>query len=349
MARQKKTRVPIPSELSALVLFSSDRACCVCHEKGSPIQIHHIDDDPSRNEFQNLAVLCLDCHNLTQIKGGFGRKLDADQVRLYRDHWVSLVAETRKSRKVDFKEAGDRQVGVELATTLTEINLEKEDYSQLAVLYKTYGNSMLRDKYVEKAIEEGVSDDSHCYLRAHIQGRPDLIPPDVVERVTQMLSSGPSASKTELARHFGDVGRSVASLQAYLEGISEDLESGNLFAAMFYLKEVVECDFPSVILPMALKEFRELGDLWWEVRTLQELGWDDELKEVVQGRRREIEQGGNPFLLRVLYEVDGNIDEYMGISAEIERSRVTVVNEETGYTYHVFRDDPDGDESGSSE
>lgn len=236
-----------------------------------------------------------------------------------------------------------------MATTLAEINLEKGDFAQLAVLYKTYGNTTLRDKYVEKAIGNGVSDDMHCYLRAHVQGKPELIPSEVVDRVTEMLSSGPSASKTELARHLRDVGRPAASLQAYLEGIGEDLESGNLFAAMYYLKEVAQCDFPSALLPLSLKEFRKSGDLWWEVRTLQELGWEDELKEVMQGRRREIEEQGDPFLLRVLYQVDGRINEYMKIAAEIERSRVTVINEETGYTYHVFRDCQNEDEPGPVE
>jgi len=56
-----KVRTPIPSDLAAEVLFASDNTCCVCRERGKRIQIHHIDESPSNNVFENLAVLCLEC------------------------------------------------------------------------------------------------------------------------------------------------------------------------------------------------------------------------------------------------------------------------------------------------
>lgn len=76
-------------------MFSADRTCCICRQRGRPVQIHHIDTDPSNNDIVNLAVLCTDCHNDTQLKGGFGRQLDAHQVRLYRDDWDHLVRTNR--------------------------------------------------------------------------------------------------------------------------------------------------------------------------------------------------------------------------------------------------------------
>lgn len=91
---EKKNREPIPVETAALVLFLSNRTCCVCRNRGKPVQIHHIDEDPGNNERTNLAVLCFDCHRETQIQGGFDRKLDAHQVRLYRDDWLRLVSQT---------------------------------------------------------------------------------------------------------------------------------------------------------------------------------------------------------------------------------------------------------------
>src|SRR5262245_41556554 len=56
------------------------------------VQIHHIDEDPSNNDIANLAVLCTECHNDTMIRGGFGKKLRAEEVRLYRDEWIKRVA-----------------------------------------------------------------------------------------------------------------------------------------------------------------------------------------------------------------------------------------------------------------
>ncbi len=81
-----KKRIEIPQGTAATALFVADRTCCVCGDPDKPVQIHHIDEDPSNNNLENLAVLCLDHQEETQIKGGFGRRLDAETVILYRDH-----------------------------------------------------------------------------------------------------------------------------------------------------------------------------------------------------------------------------------------------------------------------
>ncbi len=93
----KNNRVRINDETSAQVLYNSDRTCCVCNERGKAIQIHHIDETPSNNSLLNLAVVCFQCHEETQIKGGFSRKLNAAQVKKYRDEWVHRVEQRRKN------------------------------------------------------------------------------------------------------------------------------------------------------------------------------------------------------------------------------------------------------------
>ena len=109
-----KIRTPIPSDLVAEVLFASDNTCCVCRKRGKTIQIHHIDENPSNNVSENLAVLCLECHNKTQIKGGFGRRLNASLVIKYRDEWLERVI---LRRDLADEAAIKRQVGKE---TLSE-------------------------------------------------------------------------------------------------------------------------------------------------------------------------------------------------------------------------------------
>lgn len=110
----KKKRIPIPIAIAANVLFASDRTCCVCNEKGKSVQIHHINEDPSNNHVENLAVLCLQCHDDTMIKGGFGRKLNAESVTLYRNAWLARV----KSRK----ERADELASIHTVTGTTETN-----------------------------------------------------------------------------------------------------------------------------------------------------------------------------------------------------------------------------------
>lgn len=76
-------------------MFASDSTCCVCRERGKAVQVHHVDEDPSNNTLANLAVLCLECHNQTQLSGGFGRKLNAELVVKYRQEWLVRVVQRR--------------------------------------------------------------------------------------------------------------------------------------------------------------------------------------------------------------------------------------------------------------
>jgi hypothetical protein len=91
-----KERIEIPKEVAASILVASSRTCCVCNEPDKEVQIHHIDEDPSNTDSANLAVLCFSCHNETQIRGGFGRKLDAVQVLKYKAEWVGRNSILRK-------------------------------------------------------------------------------------------------------------------------------------------------------------------------------------------------------------------------------------------------------------
>jgi hypothetical protein len=103
-----KVRTNIPEDVASGVLFEQDHTCCVCREPGKHVQIHHIDEDPSNNSSRNLAVLCLEHHNDTQMSGGFGRKLSPATVTLYRDEWVETV---RRRRQEADKIAVERMSG----------------------------------------------------------------------------------------------------------------------------------------------------------------------------------------------------------------------------------------------
>jgi hypothetical protein len=108
-----KVRPEVPEEVAARLLFDSDRTCCVCRIPGKHLQIHHIDEDHSNHDPANLSAVCFDCHGDTQIRGGFGRKLDAAQVRQYRDDWHQRVAKRRDT--ADYI-ASARAVGVTITS-----------------------------------------------------------------------------------------------------------------------------------------------------------------------------------------------------------------------------------------
>lgn len=140
----KKIRVQIPSDIAADVLFLSDRTCCVCNIRGKYVQIHHIDENPANNNIDNLSVLCLDCHNDTMIKGGFGRKLEVNQIIKYRNDWYDRV----KKRK----EKADEIASIQTVTGLTEtapVNyIDNEDFLN----YKTNDAPDLLKDYLQKIL-----------------------------------------------------------------------------------------------------------------------------------------------------------------------------------------------------
>ena len=91
----RQSRAELDPKVDSKVQFFSDRTCCVCREPRKFTQVHHMDGNPANNCIDNLALLCFECHGWTQVYGAFGRKLDAQQVRIYRDDWYERVEESR--------------------------------------------------------------------------------------------------------------------------------------------------------------------------------------------------------------------------------------------------------------
>lgn len=137
----KKKRTPIPEDIASEILFLSDRTCCVCNIRGKNVQIHHIDENPANNEIENLSILCLECHNDTMIRGGFGRKLEANQVIKYKNDWIERV----KKRK----ETADELASIQSVTGSTEtVLVEYVDFLD----YKIYDDPKVLEEYLEKIL-----------------------------------------------------------------------------------------------------------------------------------------------------------------------------------------------------
>jgi hypothetical protein len=140
----KKIRVPIPDDIAAEILFLSDRTCCVCNIRGKQVQIHHIDENPANNDIDNLSVLCFDCHDQTMTRGGFGRRLEENQILKYRTDWHSRV----KSRKEKADEIASIQKVTGTTETVTVNYIDIEDFLQ----YKTNDDPDLLKDYLQKIL-----------------------------------------------------------------------------------------------------------------------------------------------------------------------------------------------------
>ena len=290
---QKKRRAEIPRHTEAQVQFASDRTCCVCRIKGKPFQIHHIDENPANNDFKNLAVLCLECHNETQIRGGFGRKLNAEQVILYRDDWLIQVAKTRavNVNRIPIPNLEDQSVELELATTLAEVYRDREEYELLALHYSGIDNDELRDKYIELAIKQGMDDAGIIFFRSE-QDRIDLIPEDLIEREIKRLEE--QEMWFNLGRLYRNIEEYQLAAQVTCKGVVQAIAEGNVFTAAFHLKEMVSEGNLDYLFTYALNQAEEEKDLWWQYRCLQELEWDEEAKQFLLHHQKEIEELDEP-------------------------------------------------------
>lgn len=300
-------KVDIPIELAARVLFRADRTCCVCRTAGKPVQLHHIDENPSNNVERNLAVLCLDCHTDTMIRGGFHRKLDAEQVILYRDDWKQIIAKRRAAVDAQAASIGPQQFAELKSLTMTlDILKERKQYWLLAIEYDALGNTDLRDKYIELTLQREDDDDTLIFLRS-MQGRQDLIPPEVIRREVRRRKKYKDWS--QLARLYENIGDHKNAVRYYCRSILQSLEEeDNVFSAAYYLKELSETELSRHLFEAAYRKASDADDLWWRIRALQELGWQDELKSVLVKHRTEIEKTGSSLLREALYQATDETD-----------------------------------------
>ncbi len=67
---------------------------CVDQKRGD--HIHHIDGNNSNYDFNNLALLCFDCHNEASIKGSLRKKLSPKAIVKFRDHHYSVIQHNRR-------------------------------------------------------------------------------------------------------------------------------------------------------------------------------------------------------------------------------------------------------------
>jgi hypothetical protein len=128
------SRKKIPDDIQAEVIFKSNRECVVCdnHKRGD--HIHHIDGDNSNYKFENLAFLCVYCHNDASVTGNIIKKLSAKTIIKFRDHKYQVVATDRENSLKLFNSPVNGLTTEDLLTTsknaliIIEIEKLKEEY-----------------------------------------------------------------------------------------------------------------------------------------------------------------------------------------------------------------------------
>ncbi len=106
----------VPQTLADELFVRNDRTCCICRDvRHYPLQLHHINGDPTNHARSNLAVVCANCHAIVSITGGMGRRYTPSEVRRFKEEWEAEVA---RGRNGDEDDSEDDSVEPDLAAKI---------------------------------------------------------------------------------------------------------------------------------------------------------------------------------------------------------------------------------------
>jgi hypothetical protein len=100
-------RSEIPFFSLAQVLIANRFACCVCHDPGKSIVVHHIREWSVCHDHspKNLACVCLEHHDKAHSTSTLSRNLDAKSLRAAKSAWESDVARLNTTAILDASRA----------------------------------------------------------------------------------------------------------------------------------------------------------------------------------------------------------------------------------------------------
>jgi len=96
-------RPSIPFEALIRVLIANRFTCCVCHDSEKSVIVHHVVEWASSRDHRsnNLAVLCLACHDSAHTTKQLTQNLDAKKLIRFKAQWEALVAATNTTAVLD--------------------------------------------------------------------------------------------------------------------------------------------------------------------------------------------------------------------------------------------------------
>jgi hypothetical protein len=86
-------RKALPPALRYKLFYDSQYLCAICQKRGS--HVHHIDQDNSNDQEDNLVVLCPVHHDDAHTKRQLSQNLTAEALRDAKQKWIAKVKETR--------------------------------------------------------------------------------------------------------------------------------------------------------------------------------------------------------------------------------------------------------------
>jgi hypothetical protein len=95
-----KRKAPSVEQKNRLLTQNANR-CCVCKRGGVGLHLHHIDEDPSNTVDENLAVLCVQDHDLHHRPTAYNLvkhiNLGKERIKNCKNSWEDFLAEATQN------------------------------------------------------------------------------------------------------------------------------------------------------------------------------------------------------------------------------------------------------------
>ena len=101
----KKTRKKPDPRVETQVLVTSRHRCAFCWGLAEDLevkkgQLAHVDRDPSKSDFDDLAFLCLEHHDEYDTKASVSKRFTPAELRIYRDGLYQLLKQGLPRREL---------------------------------------------------------------------------------------------------------------------------------------------------------------------------------------------------------------------------------------------------------
>ncbi|HYM59995.1 MAG TPA: HNH endonuclease signature motif containing protein [Thermoanaerobaculia bacterium] len=151
-----KTRIPVPEATRLQIIFRCNNRCPVCQTPF--IVIHHVDEDPSNNEDDNLAPLCPNCHTQAHATSAMTLSLTPSRIKALRDKWYTYC-EARKDSL-----AASANAVLNVHNFVRAVGFAQHGWSKtFSVLDPAY-KELSRDEIINRVFATSNRDDLVTYL-----------------------------------------------------------------------------------------------------------------------------------------------------------------------------------------
>lgn len=127
------------------------------------VQFHHIDEDPSNNDFDNIAPLCPNCHSQAHSKNALTVNLTPSRLKAMRDSWYKYC-ENRKAASIISGSALLR-----LKNLVNELGLAEHSWKKMFSTIDPEYEGLNRDEIMNRVFSTTNRDDLTVAL-ATVQG-----------------------------------------------------------------------------------------------------------------------------------------------------------------------------------